>query len=301
MKPVTLHDYKQRLLRVHMHIQQHLDAPLRLPTLAHIAHFAPHHFHRIFTGMTGETLQTHIRRLRLERAAYQLKTSRRPVTDIAFDAAYETHEAFTRAFRAAFNASPSEYRRRHNFPLQIPSRSQLHYSPVKAPRTFFTSTPTAKIMNDIAIKNLPPRKVAFLRHTGPYNEVGAAWNKLTMLLGKDGHLAGETDFIGICYDDPEITPSNKIRYDACVTVDKNFRPYSDIAVQEITGGEYAVLLHKGSFENLHKSYKKLLGQWLPRSGRELHPAHPASLEVYLIDPETTPPEELLTEICIRLA
>ena len=108
MRTVTLQDYKRRMLRVLVHIQQHLDEPLALEDLAVLACFSPYHFHRVFKGMVGETLMEHIRRLRLERAASQLILSQKPVTDIAFDAGYESHEAFTRSFHALFGRSPSQ-------------------------------------------------------------------------------------------------------------------------------------------------------------------------------------------------
>jgi AraC family transcriptional regulator len=66
--------------------------------------------------MVGETPVELLRRLRLERAAWQLGHTDRAVTEIAFDAGYETHEAFTRAFRANYNASPSGFR-----PPEIPA------------------------------------------------------------------------------------------------------------------------------------------------------------------------------------
>ena len=78
MRAVTLQDYKRRMLRVLVHIQEHLDDALALEHLASVACFSPYHFHRIFKGMVGETLQEHIRRLRLERAASQLKLSANP-------------------------------------------------------------------------------------------------------------------------------------------------------------------------------------------------------------------------------
>src|SRR5262245_60431909 len=106
MRTTTQQDYEQRILRVLLHIQSHLDHALDLDELASLAHFSPHHFHRIFRGMVGEPVMEHVRRLRLERSAFQLKTTSRPVTQIAFDAGYETHEAFTRAFRAMFRESP---------------------------------------------------------------------------------------------------------------------------------------------------------------------------------------------------
>ncbi len=110
MRAVTLEDYKRRLLRVLVHIQGHLDERLRLEELAGLACFSPCHFHRVFTGMVGESVKEHVRRLRLERAATQLKLGTAPVTSIAFDAGYESHEAFTRSFRAAFGLSPSQFR-----------------------------------------------------------------------------------------------------------------------------------------------------------------------------------------------
>ena len=39
-------------------------------------------------------------------------------------------------------------------------------------------------------------------------------------------------------------------------------------MQEIPGGEYAVVTHKGPFERLPDVYAQLYGDWLPHSGRE---------------------------------
>lgn len=107
-RETTLRDYKERLLRVLVHIQQRLDEPLPLAGLAQLACLSPHHFHRVFTGMLGESVASHIRRLRLERAATNLKLSNQPIVQIALAAGYETHEAFTRAFRVAFGVSPTQ-------------------------------------------------------------------------------------------------------------------------------------------------------------------------------------------------
>ncbi len=80
-----------------------LDDALDLSALARGAAVSPLHFHHIFRGMVGETpLEMH-RRLRLERAAHRLANGNASVTSIAFDAGYETHESFTRAFRRAYS------------------------------------------------------------------------------------------------------------------------------------------------------------------------------------------------------
>jgi AraC-like DNA-binding protein len=61
--------YHDRVNRVLDYIAEHLDGDLSLTRLSGIACFSPFHFHRIFQGVTGETLNSHVRRVRLERAA----------------------------------------------------------------------------------------------------------------------------------------------------------------------------------------------------------------------------------------
>jgi AraC family transcriptional regulator len=106
MKEETLRFYRERILQVLLHIQRHLDEELPLLELADVACLSPYHFHRVFRGMVGESVAEHVRRLRLERAALQLKHTRYSVARVAFDAGYESHEAFTRAFKGAFGESP---------------------------------------------------------------------------------------------------------------------------------------------------------------------------------------------------
>ena len=293
MRTATLNDYKRRLLRVLVHIQAHLDEALTLEDLAGLACFSPFHFHRIFKGMVGESVQGHVRRLRLERAASRLRLSAHPVVRIALDAGYESHEAFTRSFRAAFGRSPSQFRSaRRNRPLPA-APSGLHYAEGKPAQHFKITQPGGKGM-EVNIVERKPVRVAFMRHVGPYSEVGETWDKLLPLLGKEGLLGGDVEMIGLCHDDPEVTPPGRLRYDVRVSVDASFAPVADIGVQVIPGGEYAMTTHFGPYHKLGETYTKLLGQWLPRSGRELRDS--ACFEVYLNDPQSTAPEELLTDV-----
>jgi len=275
-----------------VHIQQHLDEALELEELAGLASFSPYHFHRIFKGMVGESVKEHIRRLRLERAAGHLKLGSAPVTRIALDAGYESHEGFTRSFRAVFGVSPSQFRLSSKHRLTA-ATSGLHYQDGQAPRDF-TSPRLGSRGLEVKIGHREPLRVAFMRHVGPYDEVGETWDKLLPPLGKEGWLGGNALLIGICHDDPEVTPPDRIRYDACVSVDETFAPTGEIGVQVIPGGDHAVTTHFGPYHKLGETYTKLLGQWLPRSGRE--PRWAPCFEVYLNDPYSTDPEDLLVDI-----
>jgi AraC family transcriptional regulator len=291
----TQQDYQERLLRVLEHIHAHLDSNCDLDELAAIACFSPYHFHRIFTGMVGESVKAYIRRLRMERAAAQLKTSKSEVIQIALDAGYETHEAFTRAFKSSYGAAPSKFRSQPNRVIQIASPSRIHWD---QPLDSFRPNRSGLRFMKVEIKTIPSRRVAFVRHVGPYNNVGIAWEKLCSQLGKDGWVGGDTLFIGVCYDDPDVTPPEKIRYDACITVNDQFQPVGDVGVQVLPGGEFATTTHTGPYEALSKSYSRLMGQWLPRSGRKLgtNPGY----EIYLNSPENTAPKDLLTDLYVPL-
>ncbi len=290
MRTVTLDGYKRRILRVLVHIQQHLDKSLSLEELAGVACFSPYHFHRVFKGMVGESVKEYVRRLRLERAAGQLKLGSASIINVALGAGYESHEAFTRSFKAAFGSAPSQFRsaRRREF-AAVPSG--VHYS---EPVTMRFRTLRRGGSMKVEIKQLKPMRVAFMRHIGPYPEVGKTWERFLMIMGKDGYLAGNPMMLGICHDDPEVTPPAKVRYDACLAVGEDFEPVGEIGVQNVAGGDYAMTTHTGPYDKLGSTYAEFLGQWIPRSGRELRDA--PCFEVYVNDPQSTPADELLTDI-----
>jgi AraC family transcriptional regulator len=297
MKPQTAETYKERILRVLVHIQGHLDEALCLDDLAAVAYFSPYHFHRVFRGMVGESVKEHVRRLRLERAAQRLKHTDQPVTRIAFDAGYETHESFTRAFRAMFDQSPSQFREAHR-PVQVPQvASGIHYA-ADGRVEDFQPVHTGESPMDVKIERIKPMRVAFVRHTGPYDQVGETWGRLCAWAGPRGLLGPQTVFFGMCYDDPMVTPPDKIRYDACVTVGEGTQPEGDVGVQEIGAGDYAVTTHRGPYDKLGETYARLCGEWLPGSGREL--ASSPSIEMYRNSPQDTAPEDLVTDVYLPL-
>jgi AraC family transcriptional regulator len=293
----TEQDYQQRMLRVLVHIQQHLDEALPLEDLAAVAHFSPYHFHRIFRGMVGESVHKHVRRLRLERAAVRLKGSAEPITQIAFEAGFESHEAFTRTFRSMFDLSPTQFREQNKPVPYPPSASGVHYAPDGQVESFNPLTAGGRQM-EVTIEYLKPLRVAFMRHTGPYHEVGNVWQKFMGWAGMRGLLGPNMQCFGLCHDDPEVTPPDKIRYDACLVVGDGVQAEGEVGIQETPAGDYARTTHHGPYEKLSETYGLLCGQWLPGAGRELRSG--PTMEFYRNNPMDTPPEQLVTDIFMPL-
>jgi len=266
----TRNDYQQRILRVLTHIQEHLDEALELEELAQVACFSSFHFHRVFAAMTGETIADHVRRLRLERAAMELRSSAKQVIQVALDAGYEAHEAFTRAFKAAYGISPAGFRRKTGPIAVLAAPSGVHFRPGVPLTTFNTNHITTKVMKVITRK-IKPMRVAYLRHVGPYEDVRPTWNDIMARLSADKQIRTRSVFIGIGHDNPSVTPAAELRYDACVTVDRDYEPKKPVKLQIITGGDYAVAKNC-PVGNIKDAYQYLFGKWLARSSRELRPA-----------------------------
>jgi AraC family transcriptional regulator len=96
--------------------------------LARRAHLSRFHFDRVIKAVAGEPPQQFRRRVLLERAAYRLITTDRTIIDVATEAGYTSHEAFTRAFHRAYAVAPSQWRERPTR-FQLESPSGVHFHP----------------------------------------------------------------------------------------------------------------------------------------------------------------------------
>jgi AraC family transcriptional regulator len=104
------------------------DHTLSGDDLAARVHLSRFHLDRVIAAIAGEPPATLRRRVLLERAAYRLDTSDRSVLDVAVEAGYASHEAFTRAFARAYGVSPKEWRR-HPTAVRLPAPNDVHFHP----------------------------------------------------------------------------------------------------------------------------------------------------------------------------
>ena len=197
-------EYVARINRVMDHVERNLDRDLGLEELARVANFSKFHFHRIFHALAGETLSDFIRRVRLERAAVKLVDDpATPVIAVALDCGFSGPAAFARAFRERFGMSASEWRRRghpsrskdreanrkKDQPVRKsgkePASSLLYDGLDPKDRNLITRRPAKmdKKRIQIEVKELPGLNVAYVRHIGPYQGIGAAFAKLMAWAG----------------------------------------------------------------------------------------------------------------------
>jgi AraC family transcriptional regulator len=99
------------------YIYKNLDKDLTVEEIADKCCFSKYHFNRLFKVVVGESIYSFIKRMRLERAAFCMKTSKRSITDIAVEAGYSPSN-FASAFKQYFGVSASEFRAGSNVPFK---------------------------------------------------------------------------------------------------------------------------------------------------------------------------------------
>src|SRR3954449_2762505 len=92
------------------YIESHLSAPLTLDEIAGVSGVSRFHMVRAFGAATGLSVMRYVRARRLSEAARALANGAPDILDVALDADYGSHEAFTRAFREHFGVTPETVR-----------------------------------------------------------------------------------------------------------------------------------------------------------------------------------------------
>ena len=93
-------------------IDDHIDQPLNIEAVAKKSGYSKWYLQRMFRTVMRQTLGDYIRQRRLLLAAVELRTTERPIFDIAMDLGYVSQQTFSRVFRREFDRTPSDYRHR---------------------------------------------------------------------------------------------------------------------------------------------------------------------------------------------
>ncbi len=269
-------NHQKKINRSLIYIQNHLGNKLSLNTISEVANLSPYHFHRIFKSYSGENLHDYIKRLRLEKAAFMINHSSRPITEIGLSSGYETPASFSKAFKFRFGIPPRSFRKNEIYELEQPEES----------------------LQQPTLSTLQPQQVFFRRETGCYQQAATkAWRSLMTHAYSTGLIGEETQALGITYDCPYITEENKIRYDACISLKRTASEQQSSYIQTIAGGRYAIFRHIGAYEKIDSLYRYIYGKWLTQSRETLRDV-PGFCHYHQLDPRNVPEEERVTDIYI---
>lgn len=102
------------------YIEAHLDDDLSLDKIAKDLNYSKFYIARAFAEKTGSSVYKYIQGRRLSLAAQKLVETKKPIIDIAYEAHYNSQQAFTLAFSQLYLCTPQVYRKNGVFyPKQL--------------------------------------------------------------------------------------------------------------------------------------------------------------------------------------
>src|ERR1700732_2468640 len=234
-------------------IESHLAGELTLDEIAGVGGISRFHMVRAFAAATGLSVMRYVRARRLTEAARALARGAPNILELALDADYGSHEAFTRAFRDHFGVTPEAVRAStclDHIKLQEPILMDSTLTDnLQAPR-FQTGKPllVAGLGNRYSCENgagIPGPAQRFHqsgpKHPGPGGKVayGVCCN---------GDDAGNFDYIaGVEVSDFSDLP----------------REFYSVRIPE---QKYAVFTHRDHISTIRRTINTIWNQWLPASG-----------------------------------
>ena len=278
-------EYQRRICRAIDFINAHLAESPSVTEIARAAPFSSFHFQRLFRAVIGETVAEFTRRLRLETAARHLRYRRGgEITALAFELGFSSSQNFAKAFKKHFGVSASQYREEMRDEAESDSFGlpAFDHGRVKAALLSNADRSKAVLLPSVEVRSVPGFRVMYRRHFGAYDEPGvqAAFDELVRWTKPRGFDLLER-YIGIPWDDSDVTAEDKCRFDACVIVPEDVRLDGGMNSQTIPKGRYAVHRCEVVANDFDLPWTQLMRDWLPGSG--FQPADGPRFEKYLTD------------------
>jgi AraC family transcriptional regulator len=186
--------------------------------------------------------------------------------------------------------TPTQYRkikdRQERLPLQYPESGMAALDNQK-PKTSV----------DVSIREMPISKAATMRRIGMNAETCAA-AFIELLSWAKGRVApGPGKLIASYWDNPEVTPIDKCRFDCCLLVPEDIPLDDHVFYQEIGGGIWAFCRFEIGPDEIQTAWEEAF-RWLVQSGYECRPL--PCCEIYYNDAREHPEGKWIIDIAIPL-
>lgn len=274
-------------------LKANLKNKVTLAEIASASGASQYHFIRVFSAYTGETPFTFIARERIAESLPLLVKGSDQIINISQSVGFDSSSSFNKAFKRVTNYNPSEFRN-----LGKDLQKNLIYS--------LSMTPKTKEITMNFKMNLTPEIVQREKTLiysasvtgGEFKDIAPiAWQKFLNIVGTIKEDLSQSEFLGVGTMDKSDT-KQVCNYKAALSV-----PYSSniniasLDKEEIPASKYAKFLLEGTYDNVWIAFEKAF-EVISKGDCEF--ADAPCLENYLNDPNTTPENELLTEILIPI-
>jgi len=243
-------------------INGRLDQPIRLSDLARVAMLSPHHFHRVFQALVGETPADFVKRLRLEKALGKMALARPPsLTRIALSCGFSSSADFSRSFKQRFGIPPSAF--------DIKTWRAAHVEAIEASvktSPFVSKLPPRSNPDafQVRIRELPARTVAYIRVARPYEGDGVVKAVRRLEAWAERHRLADNQWLGYQWEDPKVTALGDCAYYIAVVAER-FEPRGEIGRYRFPPMQVAQIEIKGGIDLELRALQWYYGSWLPRS------------------------------------
>ncbi len=268
-------DYATQIQRGIDYIEANLDFDVELAKVSRVAGVSHWHFQRMFKATTGETLKTYVRSRRLAKSLERLLTTKDSILDIAVLAGFESQEAFTRAFKRAFDLTPNAYRKLGDKSLFLKKvRFDVDY--LRHINLNVSLQPQIDAHPEMVVVGLP---TCFYSVDSDKNNIGDTlpqlWAEFLPRLGEVRSAVA-----GVCYGvvQPAASDSALLQYHAAIAVSEDVDPPRGMASVRVPAATYATFTHRGDPRDIDRTVNYIYSTWLAQSGRR-HSYGP-DLEIY---------------------
>ncbi|CAA9233526.1 MAG: hypothetical protein AVDCRST_MAG42-1260 [uncultured Chthoniobacterales bacterium] len=269
--------YEDRINRAIACVDANIGSAPSLKVLAGVACIAPHHFHRIFHALVGETVHGFTTRLRLERALSLARRAPQPSWKrIASECGYRSAAVFSRAFRRHFGTNPVAFDQGAFWAVRPDASETMQVS-----RYFLREAPAVPDDFAVEIVHRPEKQLAVSRAIGGYvrpEVLIEAYEKLARWAAAEGLPLGDGRLAGASRDDPEVTPLARCRYEFRLEIPAGVKPPDGIGVMTRPAGNWARHHVRGDMKAVDQAWNVMFKSWLPAAGLQLR--NDAAEELY---------------------
>ncbi len=257
--------YIEKINMVQDYIEKHLDEEINIRQLSQIASFSEYHFQRIFRQFTYESLYSFIKRLRLEKAVFLLRSNRKlTIQDIALSVGFSNQASFAKALKEKYHLNASQIRNMTDFDTnQMLHEDRRNGKVLK--NTSYYNNPI-----ELTIQSVEPLTVLYTRYTGPYKGDSDLFSKLFTKLyhfaDRRKLVSQATKWFVVYHDYSDLTEEEKLRLSVCMSTNKDVTCRGEFGCMELAGGRYAVGKFLLGPDEYQGAWNYMISRWLPDSG-----------------------------------